>query len=407
MAAKRGHELSFEHVTVSVAASKSLCDAANASRELLDNLSGSFPTASLVAIMGASGSLTGSPAAHCHITGAGKTTLLSALANRLTEGKATGQVLVDGVPRDSSYFSQHFAFVPQSSVLLSSLTPRESVGFVASMRCPQELQRQRTEAVLQQLGLLECADTRVGDELVRGVSGGQKRVSARLLATSHGAGLQRTSIALELVTNPRFLFLDEPTSGLDSETSLSVMRAVKSLTGRTQAQHGDSPQREGQPHGEFAVTFVHLTLTPLQSSNNSLPVSLLSARFISQVPRCYCSWLRYSPDACSQIFELFDFLVLLSRGKVGAFNALHSAFLTACHLLTVYCDRAQVGVSYFASLGHVCPPMTNPTEFFRELRQLKFCELRFQWMFSLSTICLSTRKRQWCCLLLLLTYTQN
>jgi len=45
-----------------------------------------------------------------------------------------------------------------------------------------------------------CVDTRVGGNLMKGISGGERK---------------RTAIGYELITNPSLLFLDEPTTGLD------------------------------------------------------------------------------------------------------------------------------------------------------------------------------------------------
>jgi len=55
---------------------------------------------------------------------------------------------------------------------------------------------------------------------VKGVSGGERK---------------RTSIGVELITDPNLIFLDEPTTGLDSFTATSVVDTLKELaqSGRT------------------------------------------------------------------------------------------------------------------------------------------------------------------------------
>lgn len=73
---------------------------------------------------------------------------------------------------------------------------------------------------------MRCANTPVGN-----LSGGERK---------------RTSIAVELIADPRIMFMDEPTSGLDSFTALSVMRMVKRLAeeGRTVVATIHQPSNE-------------------------------------------------------------------------------------------------------------------------------------------------------------------
>ena len=74
--------------------------------------------------------------------------------------------------------------------------------------------------MLNVLGLRKCADTFIGNRMIAGISGGEKK---------------RTSIGMELLVNPSLIFLDEPTTGLDSTTALNLIYLLKRLSqnGRT------------------------------------------------------------------------------------------------------------------------------------------------------------------------------
>ena len=86
---------------------------------------------------------------------------------------------------------------------LWNLTVRETVMFAAKLRLPQTTpekeKHERVAELLELLGLSHIADSIIGKERKRGISGGERK---------------RVSIGVELITSPEVLFLDEPTSGL-------------------------------------------------------------------------------------------------------------------------------------------------------------------------------------------------
>ena len=176
-------------------------------KQILHDVTGEIPDGACCAILGPSGS--------------GKTTLLNALAGRLS--KVEGTVEHGGVPFIASRsirlsspsksltrgdLRKHIAYVMQGDVLFAMTTPREALLFSAMLRLPQSLPRADklalVEATIARLRLQDCADTMIGNERIRGISGGEKK---------------RTSIGVELVMRPKVLFLDEPTSGLDSHVA--------------------------------------------------------------------------------------------------------------------------------------------------------------------------------------------
>lgn len=73
---------------------------------------------------------------------------------------------------------------------------------------------QKVELIIKELGLTKCADTQVGTDMIKGISGGEKK---------------RLSVGVELITDPNIIFLDEPTSGLDSHMALSLFEKLSEL----------------------------------------------------------------------------------------------------------------------------------------------------------------------------------
>jgi ATP-binding cassette subfamily G (WHITE) protein 2 len=94
-------------------------------------------------------------------------------------------------------------YVVQDDIISGTLTVRENLMFSANVRLsndvPDDEREKRVSKIIQDLGLESCADTKIGTEFLRGVSGGERK---------------RTCIGMELVLSPKILFLDEPTTGL-------------------------------------------------------------------------------------------------------------------------------------------------------------------------------------------------
>jgi ABC-type multidrug transport system ATPase subunit len=116
-------------------------------------------------------------------------------------------------------FREHIAYVMQEDALMPTATPREALEFSARMRLPSSTSdsdiRAQVDALLTDLGLDDCADTLIGGAMIKGISGGEKK---------------RTSVGVELITDPALLFLDEPTSGLDSFSAFSMVQLLKSVS---------------------------------------------------------------------------------------------------------------------------------------------------------------------------------
>ncbi|XP_036392395.1 broad substrate specificity ATP-binding cassette transporter ABCG2-like [Megalops cyprinoides] len=153
-------------------------------------------------------------------TGSGKTSLLDVIAGRKDpQGLRSGQVLVDSkvVTSDLRLSS---AYVVQDDILMGTLTVRENLAFSGNLRLSRaeyssKDKEEKVSSVIRELGLQDCADTKIGTEFLRGVSGGERK---------------RCSIGMELITSPSLLFLDEPTTGLDANTANSIISLLHRLS---------------------------------------------------------------------------------------------------------------------------------------------------------------------------------
>jgi ABC transport system ATP-binding/permease protein len=157
----------------------------------------------LIALMGASG--------------AGKSTLLNVLNG--SEEPSKGEVLINGVNihKDPKKIEGVIGFVPQDDLLIEDLTVYQNLYFSAKLcfsKKEEEAIHFLVMRVLEDLGLAEIKDLKVGSPLRKTISGGQRK---------------RLNIGLELLREPAVLFCDEPTSGLSSRDSENIIDLLKEL----------------------------------------------------------------------------------------------------------------------------------------------------------------------------------
>ena len=131
--------------------------------------------------------------------GAGKTTTLKVLVGTL-QPKA-GKVEIFNTPlSDEVTVKSHIGYVPEEVVLLDSLTPREFLEFIASVR---NIDRKSINLRIDKL-TLAFQLTQYFDTPIAALSMGNK---------------QKVAIIAALMHEPQLLILDEPLIGLDARSS--------------------------------------------------------------------------------------------------------------------------------------------------------------------------------------------
>uniref|UniRef100_A0A7N1A3M5 ABC transporter domain-containing protein n=2 Tax=Kalanchoe fedtschenkoi TaxID=63787 RepID=A0A7N1A3M5_KALFE len=186
----------------------------------------------------------------------GKSTLLLALAGKLDPRlKVRGEVTYNGHRLDEFVPQKTAAYISQHDVHVGEMTVKETLDF--SARCQgvarryellDELARRERDAgifpdpevdlfmkataiegaesslitdyTLRLLGLDICQDTIVGDEMQRGISGGQKK---------------RVTTGEMIVGPTSTLFMDEISTGLDSSTTFQIVKCLQQIVHLTEA----------------------------------------------------------------------------------------------------------------------------------------------------------------------------
>ncbi|XP_041905576.1 broad substrate specificity ATP-binding cassette transporter ABCG2 isoform X2 [Corvus kubaryi] len=203
-AGKAGSVLTFHNICYCVKTKTGfLCFQKTADKEVLRDVNGIMKPG-LNAILGP--------------TGSGKSSLLDILAARKDPNGLSGDILINGAPQPAN-FKCTSGYVVQDDVVMGTLTVRENLKFSAALRLPKSVKEQekdeRVNQIIKELGLSKVADSKVGTQFSRGVSGGERK---------------RTNIGMELITDPAILFLDEPTTGLDASTANAVLLLLKRMS---------------------------------------------------------------------------------------------------------------------------------------------------------------------------------
>ncbi|XP_043699336.1 ABC transporter G family member 39-like isoform X1 [Telopea speciosissima] len=183
--------------------------------------------------------------------GSGKTTLLLALAGKFdSQWKVSGNITYNGHGMEEFVPQRTSAYISQQDLHIAEMTVRETLAF--SARCQGvgtrydmliEMSRREKAAnikpdpdidafmkaaslegqkenvvidyILKILGLEVCADTMVGNDMIRGISGGQRK---------------RVTTGEMLVGPAKALFMDEISTGLDSSTTYQIVNSLRQAT---------------------------------------------------------------------------------------------------------------------------------------------------------------------------------
>ncbi|KAG9252266.1 ABC multidrug transporter [Emericellopsis atlantica] len=158
--------------------------------------------------------------------GAGCTSLLKILANRrLGYAQVTGEVRYGSMSADEAKpYRGQIVMNTEEELFFPTLTVQQTIDFATRMKVPHhlppnlnkaEFQQMNRDSLLQSMGIEHTRDTKVGNEFVRGVSGGERK---------------RVSIIETMATRASVFCWDNSTRGLDASTALEYVRCMRAMT---------------------------------------------------------------------------------------------------------------------------------------------------------------------------------
>lgn len=184
-------------------------------KTILDNFSGVIKPGEMCLVLGKPGS--------------GCSTFLKIIGNqRFGYESIEGDVVYGGV--DAKHMLQKFrgeiVYNPEDDLHYATLSVRRTLEFALKTKTPSAESRNEGEtpkeyvqnflkSVVKLFWIEHTLDTKVGNEYVRGVSGGEKK---------------RVSIAEAMITKASIQAWDNSTRGLDASTALEYVSSLRSLT---------------------------------------------------------------------------------------------------------------------------------------------------------------------------------
>ncbi|EAU30228.1 hypothetical protein ATEG_09091 [Aspergillus terreus NIH2624] len=182
-------------------------------RTILDNSHGCVKPGEMLLVLGRPGS--------------GCTTLLKMLANRRLGYRAVeGDVRYGSLTADeAAHYRGQIVMNTEEELFFPTLTVGQTMDFATRLKIPfhrpkgvesaKAYQQETKKFLLESMGISHTHDTKVGNEYVRGVSGGERK---------------RVSIIECMATRGSVFCWDNSTRGLDASTALEWTKAVRAMT---------------------------------------------------------------------------------------------------------------------------------------------------------------------------------